>query len=114
MRKIDPIAFGKRVRQRRLELGLSQPRLGKIVGMSQQGILSIEKGKSKKPRNMYELVEALVTTREWLCWEEGDRVAILANPQELVRKSLETLNDEQMAVVAQFLKSLTDKDSEAA
>lgn len=114
MREIDPIAFGTRVKRRREELGLSQPQLGKLVGMSQQGILSIEKGKSKRPRNMHELVEALVTTRDWLCWEEGERVALPNNPQELVRKRLEDLTDEQMAVVARFLKSLTDKNSEAA
>ena len=63
---------------------------------------------------MHELVAALVTTREWLCWEEGDRVAIPANPQEIVRQRLEDLTPEQMAVVAQFLKILTEKDSEAA
>lgn len=74
MREVDPRAFGARVRERRDELELSQPEVGKAAGYSQQRIASIEKGDIKRPeRAVRALAEALYTTPEWLCWGEGRR-----------------------------------------
>jgi transcriptional regulator with XRE-family HTH domain len=74
MRKVDSVAFGARVRERREELGLSQERLGEEVGYSQSNINWIEGGGPKRPqRHAAELAEALRTTREWLLWKEGSR-----------------------------------------
>jgi len=43
--------------------------LAKAVGMRQQGIQSIEEGKSQRPRKLRELAAALDTTEEWLLGE---------------------------------------------
>lgn len=71
MPEVDALAFGKRVAARRTKLGLSQPELARRVGMRQQGVLAIEKGKVRRPRLLRELVRALRTTEEWLLWKEG-------------------------------------------
>jgi SOS-response transcriptional repressor LexA len=55
-----------RVRERRLELGLTQAQLAEKVGMKQQGIRSIEAGESKRPRKLRELARALETTETFL------------------------------------------------
>jgi transcriptional regulator with XRE-family HTH domain len=60
---------GDRVRQLRKERGLSQLKLAKAVGMRQQGIQSIEDGKSRRPRKLRELAWALQTTEGWLLGE---------------------------------------------
>ena len=62
-------SLGERVRQLRKERGLSQMELAKAVGMRQQGIQSIEEGKSQRPRKLRELAAALGTTEEWLLGE---------------------------------------------
>lgn len=61
--------LGKRVKERREALGLSQPALAKRVGMTQQGINSIEQGDSLRPRKLKELALALKTTQEYLLGE---------------------------------------------
>lgn len=76
LREIDPIAFGGRVRARRKKLKLSAKALGGKLGMSQQGIHSIEKGKSKRPGMSFELAKALGTSLEWLRWGEGDEEVV--------------------------------------
>src|SRR6187399_1600904 len=62
-------SLGERVRQLRKDCGLSQVELAKAVGMRQQGIQSIEEGKSQRPRKLRELAAALDTTEEWLLGE---------------------------------------------
>lgn len=82
--------------------------------MKQQGIAAIEQGKVKRPRLMLELAEALVTTQGWLLWEDGPQTLLPKNPQETIASVLQTLDPMQMAVAARFLKTLSDKKSEAA
>lgn len=62
----DRIAFGRRVATRREKLQLSQPDLAELIGMSQQGIHSIEAGESGRPRKLIELADALRTSTIWL------------------------------------------------
>lgn len=62
MSKVDP----KRFRARREELKLSQQDLADEVGMSQQGIVKIEKGLSERPRLLTELAKALDVPPSWL------------------------------------------------
>ncbi|AUV00566.1 S24 family peptidase [Phytobacter ursingii] len=55
-----------RVKQRRLDLGMTQTELAEKVGTTQQGIVSIESGRTKRPRNLLELSKALQTDPNWL------------------------------------------------
>lgn len=71
---IDPVDFGRRVRERREELGLGQTALGKLSGQSQSNIAWLESGKSKDPRlQAQDLAEGLRTTYEWLAFGTGLR-----------------------------------------
>jgi SOS-response transcriptional repressor LexA len=63
------LTLGDRVRKLRKERGLSQMDLAKAVGMRQQGIQSIEEGKSQRPRKLREIAAALRTTEDWLLGE---------------------------------------------
>jgi SOS-response transcriptional repressor LexA len=69
--QVDKKAFGARVTQRRVALGISQTALAESVGMKQQGIVSIESGHVERPRKLRELAAALKTTEQWLLWHQG-------------------------------------------
>jgi len=51
--------LGKLIRDRRIELKLSQGRLGEMVGMTQQAIAAIENGDTQEPRNLDLIAKAL-------------------------------------------------------
>lgn len=71
---IDPIAFGRRVKEKREELGLSQQKLGKLSDYSQSNIQWAESGKQKDPRiQAQDLAEPLRTTVDWLLYGSGIR-----------------------------------------
>ena len=60
------MSFNERVRQRRIELGLSQAELGKMAGVPQSTIGQIENGRNKSSTKILELANALQTTVEYL------------------------------------------------
>ena len=64
-------SLGERVVERREELKMSQTQLAKKVGISQQSLSAIEKGETKRPRNISDLARALSTTVSYL--ETGQR-----------------------------------------
>lgn len=71
---IDPIAFGRRVREKREDLGMSQAVLGKKSEISQSHIGFVESGRIKDPRKLaMDLAEPLRTTVDWLLYEKGAR-----------------------------------------
>jgi SOS-response transcriptional repressor LexA len=72
------------VAHRRRRLGLSQQALADLVGMRQQGIVSIEAGDVARPRRLIELAAALQTSEAWLLWREGPEVAAARAAVELV------------------------------
>ncbi|MNE16397.1 putative HTH-type transcriptional regulator [compost metagenome] len=55
-----------RIKQRRLALGLTQTELAELVGTTQQGIVSVESGRTKRPRYLLELAKALKCDPEYL------------------------------------------------
>lgn len=72
--EIDPKDFGRRVRERRVELGMSQAALAEKSDQSQSNIGWIEQGKAKKPKQQaLDLVEPLRTSLEWLLYGTGER-----------------------------------------
>jgi transcriptional regulator with XRE-family HTH domain len=74
MKETNPTEFGRRVRERRKELGLSQEKLADFSGYSQTNIGWIEKGSAKRPQSQaLALAEALKTTADWLLWEIGPK-----------------------------------------
>lgn len=55
-----------RVKQKRVELNLSQMQLAQMVGMRQQSLQAIEAGETKRPRLLMELASALGCEPHWL------------------------------------------------
>ncbi|WP_175878871.1 helix-turn-helix domain-containing protein [Burkholderia sp. BCC0097] len=62
--------FGRRAKERREALGLSQKHIAELVGVSQPAIAKVERGGSTTTTNGFALARALQTTLEWL--EFGD------------------------------------------
>ncbi|WP_392552892.1 helix-turn-helix domain-containing protein [Orbus wheelerorum] len=62
------MSIAERVKARRLELNLTQVQLGKLSGLSQQSVQSIEKGEIQRPRRILEISHALHCSVEWLCY----------------------------------------------
>lgn len=63
--------LGERVRRLRQSRGLTQAALGKLVGMSQQTVHTIEQGDSQRPRRLPELAQALGTSVDFLAYGTG-------------------------------------------
>ncbi|MBR8434798.1 helix-turn-helix domain-containing protein [Burkholderia cenocepacia] len=64
--------FGRRAKERREALELSQKYVAELVGVSQPAIAKIERGGSTTTTNGFALARALRTTLEWL--EFGENV----------------------------------------
>jgi transcriptional regulator with XRE-family HTH domain len=82
---IDPVAFGRRVRERRDELGWSQGKLAKESGQSQSNVGWIELGNAKDPeKQALKLARALHLHVDWLLHEIGPRETArpLPSPKE--------------------------------
>lgn len=58
--------IGKRVKERREELGMSQSVLAKRIGVSGPSLSQLESGKIKRSRRINKLASALKVTPEWL------------------------------------------------
>jgi len=66
--------FGERVRDRRIELGMTQGELARSAGMkSQSGIGNIESGRNSGSRGIASLAKALKVNPLWLEKEEGPK-----------------------------------------
>lgn len=112
---IDPERFGRRVRERREELGWSQTRLSRECGYSQSNIGWIEQGKSKDPRKQaLTLAEALRTSPEWLLQGTGLRdVGPRVLTTEQVSAEYDALSVEAKAAVTALVEKYRDRKKRA-
>lgn len=111
---LSPKGIGKRIRARRLALGLSQPKLAKALGIPQQTIAGWETGVAKRPRMLLEAANVLCTTQEWLLREEGPEVSVPDNPKAQIAATLDSLDPKLIPAALEFIRNLKRKDSEAA
>lgn len=109
MGKVVNEPLGQRVRRRREARRLSQPKLARLSGISQQNIGSIEKGLVKRPGRILELAEALHTTAEWLLYERGPEVVKIYDPEEEALSLLKSTPRDRLGEAVDFLKSLQDR-----
>lgn len=103
--------IGKRILQRRKELGLSQEELAKRVGYKgQSGIREIESGKVRKPGKLLELASVLGVRPEWLASGTGVRMPVSAHDQQdvSVRTSVDAQSDQPYE--AHFQKDDREED----
>lgn len=106
-------SLGERVRRLRQSRGLTQAALGKLVGMSQQTVHTIEQGDSQRPRRLPELAQALGTSVDYLAYGTGprdvasERQAVAEHPPESfqirsVGQGQMLLRIEQVVTIDQF------------
>lgn len=60
------MSLADRVKQKRIELGLTQAEAAQIAGITQQSWQSVEKGDTRKPRNIIGIAKALRCDADWL------------------------------------------------
>ena len=58
--------IGKRIKNRRTDLGITQVRLAELVGVSQNAIHKLEDGTTKQPRSLSKLAKVLKCEPNWL------------------------------------------------
>jgi transcriptional regulator with XRE-family HTH domain len=113
---IDPALFGKRVRERRDELGWSQGRLAKESGQSQSNVGWIELGNAKDPeKQALKLARALHLHVDWLLYGTGPRETArpLPSPKEIAALYAE-LPDEGKADLLRMIAKLTGNSPPSA
>lgn len=69
------MTIGERVKNKRIELNISQASLAELVGMKQQSISDLEAGHIEKPRNIVEIAKALNCSVEWLYYGSAEHKA---------------------------------------
>ncbi|MDZ5639002.1 helix-turn-helix transcriptional regulator [Enterobacter sp. A103] len=57
-----------RLKQKRIELNLTQTQLAELSGTNQQTVQQVESGKTKRPRYIVELAQALNCDPLWLLY----------------------------------------------
>ena len=82
------MTISARVLLRRNQLRLTQTELAELAGTTQQAIVQLESGKTKRPRYLPELAKALECDIQWLLDGSGIRVdANIKNPKPHVRSA---------------------------
>ena len=76
-----------RIRDLREKVGLTQPELARLCGVSQQAIQQVEAGKIQKPRFLPDLAKHLRTTPAYLTRETNDPQGF-ANYSGLMQSSI--------------------------
>lgn len=111
---ISAKGVGSRLRARRKKLGLSQPKLAKILGVPQQTIAGWETGAAKRPRMLLEAAGALCTTSEWLLRAEGPEEVVPTIPKDQLASTVESLDPKLIPAALEFLRNLAAKSSSEA
>ncbi|HGB4309959.1 TPA: helix-turn-helix domain-containing protein [Salmonella enterica subsp. enterica serovar Thompson] len=60
--------LSSRIKQKRIELNLTQAQLAELSGTKQQTIQQVESGLTKRPRFLVELAQALNVNPLWLLY----------------------------------------------
>lgn len=108
MPSVDKKGLARRVRARRVALGIGQSALAEATGMSQQGVDNIEHAKVGRPRQLLELAEALQTTPDWLLHERGPEVVSRVNPFDEMVELARRVDPGKLGLVIRLLKTLRE------
>ena len=108
------MTIGDRIKQRRMELNMSQEELAHKIGYKDRSTISyIENGDNNFPiAKVKAIAIALKTTPQWIMgWDEDDPDSLLQdafdNPDRRILFNLnEKATDQQIKVAIQFMKTL--------
>ena len=101
--------IGERIRQRRLELGMSHDELARAAGYKwRSSINKIEKGGQRIPQLQIEkIAKALKVTPSYLAgWEEDDGLAKLTILQEETMEMFFELSEDNQKIVHDLVENL--------
>jgi transcriptional regulator with XRE-family HTH domain len=104
-------SFGDRIRQRRIELKLSQQELGKRAKVSQGTIAQIETGISQSSARIIDLANALNVSPEWLLYGKNPPADFKAAHFSLADHNFLTSKKSNVGLKLSYLKKNSwDKD----
>lgn len=89
--------IGEKVRRLRERRGMSQAALAQAIGMTQQGVQSLEGGESRRPRKLRELARFLDVSEDWLLDDEQGVERIPANYNAIEQSHVEFAGQFQIA-----------------
>ena len=103
---MDIDGIGRRVRERRRALGMTQDALGELVGRDKMGISRIEGGTIRlRIEELGEFADALAVHYRWLVGEEDAPEPMPAEAIKVMREA-EALKPEHLAIVRDRLSRL--------
>jgi transcriptional regulator with XRE-family HTH domain len=109
MVELDKAAMGRRIKQIRLQAGMRQWELARLLGTTQSAVHKYEHGVVPEPRRLVELSRIGRTSVEWVLtgqhWENGSQSQERLSP-ELLRTAqmLRQIQSEEMPRVEEALK----------
>ena len=111
MKELDKAAMGNRIRQIRLDAGLRQWELAKLLGTTQSAVHKYEHGVVPEPKRLVELARVGKTTIEWILtgshWENGSTEQERLSP-DLLRTAALLRQVEDRARVDEALRIVRD------
>ncbi len=117
MQELDKAQMGKRIRQIRLEAGLRQWELARLLGTTQSAVHKYEHGVVPEPKRLIELARVGNTSVEWVLtgthWENGSREQRRLSP-DLLRTAVLLREINERGTVDEALKIVRDAVDELA
>lgn len=100
---------GKRVKERRLALHLSQKKLGELIGLSQQAIADLEKGRTNSYGKLPIISETLKVNLDWLATGQG----VMEPEQHPIEESYKEAPEDIKRAIELLLKATKNNESAA-
>ncbi|MDE1714909.1 helix-turn-helix transcriptional regulator (plasmid) [Chromobacterium amazonense] len=102
--KLCTSTYGERVRARRVELGMSQRDLAKLIGAKNQSTIGNIENRNGSSRYSLELSRALRVNYEWLETGEGRKEALSQTVP--LQGVLDAITAKELDVLAEFIGSM--------
>ena len=108
------IAIGGRLRMARVQAGLSQGQVAKMLGLHRPSVTETEAGRRKaSPQELVEFARIYDVNIDWLINADSDEIDTRRDKLQLVARKLAHLKQEDLDLVLQVLASLkTEEDTE--
>lgn len=107
------MALGKRIRNRRLELGMTQAELAKKTGVSEATINRYESGDIKNPRQpiLLKLIQALKVEPNYLMgWSDAPPTPTVDPQRRYLLDKVNSATPEQLDKIAQIMRLIEIED----
>jgi transcriptional regulator with XRE-family HTH domain len=108
------IAIGGRLRMARVQAGLSQGQVAKMLGLHRPSVTETEAGRRKaSPQELVEFARIYDVSIDWLINADSDEIDAKRDKLQLVARKLANLKQKDLDLVLQVLASLkTEEDTE--